>query len=68
MGEAMQETIDSVMLEHFKKSGDKPAMQPDIKMVNKDWKEGDDMNVAIEYEKLPDIPETDFSKVKLKKL
>ncbi len=68
LGETMQETVDEIVREHFAKTGDKPALQPDIKMVNEDWKEGDDMNVAIEYEKLPDIPETDFSKVKLKKL
>ena len=68
LGEAMQETVDEVVREHFSGTGDKPAMQPDIRMLNKDWKEGDDMNVAIEYEKLPDIPKTDFSKLKLKKL
>ena len=68
IGEAMQETIDLVIQEHFKKSGDKPAMQPDIKMVNKDWKEGDDIEVALNYENLPSIPKTDFSKLKVKKL
>ena len=37
-------------------------------MVNKDWKEGDDVKVTLNYEKLPEIPETDFSKIKIKKL
>ncbi|MDG1010036.1 MAG: trigger factor, partial [Amylibacter sp.] len=68
LGEAMQESIDGAMGEHFESSGDKPAMQPDVKMTNEDWKEGDDVEVALNYECLPNVPETDFSKVKLEKL
>jgi trigger factor len=68
LGEAMQESIDGAMGEHFESSGDKPAMQPDVKMTNEDWKEGDDVEVALNYECLPNVPETDFSMVKLEKL
>jgi trigger factor len=68
LGEAMQETIDSAMSEHFEKSGERPAQQPDVKMTNEDWKEGDDVEVSLTYECLPEIPESDFSKVKLEKL
>ena len=68
LGEAMQESIDDAMRKHFEDTGDKPAMQPDVKMTNEDWKEGDDVEVAMSYEKLPDVPETDFSKIKLEKL
>ena len=68
IGEVMQETIDELIRNHFENSGDKPAQQPDIQMVNKDWKEGDDVKVTLNYEKLPEIPETDFSKIKIKKL
>ena len=32
MGEAMQESVDGAMAEHFEKTGDRPAMQPDVKM------------------------------------
>jgi trigger factor len=67
MGEAMQESIDGAMSEHFEKSGDRPAMQPDVKMTNEDWKEGDDVEVAMTYEALPDIPELDMSSVALEK-
>ena len=49
LGEAMQESIDGAMGEHFESSGDKPAMQPDVKMTNEDWKEGDDVEVALNY-------------------
>ncbi|GAA6177901.1 trigger factor [Sulfitobacter pacificus] len=68
MGEAMQESIDGAMSEHFEKSGDRPAMQPEVKMTNEDWKEGDDVNVEMSYEALPEIPELDLSKIKLEKL
>jgi trigger factor len=68
MGEAMQEAVDAAMKEHFEKTGDKPALQPDVKMTNEDWKEGDDITVALSYEALPQIPEADLSKIKLQKL
>ena len=47
IGEAMQESIDELIRNHFENSGDKPAQQPDIQMVNKDWKEGDDVKVTL---------------------
>ena len=68
IGEAMQERIDEVVRSHFDQSGDRPAMQPDVQMANKDWKEGEDIVITLNYEKLPTIPELDFSKIKLKKL
>jgi trigger factor len=68
MGEAMQETIDGAMNSHFESSGDRPAMQPEVKMTNEDWKEGDDVEVTMSYEALPEIPELDFQKIKLEKL
>ncbi|QHQ34678.1 trigger factor [Algicella marina] len=68
LGEAMQETIDDAMRGHFDESGDRPAMQPDVKMTNENWEEGDDVEVEMTYEKLPDVPETDFAKLKLEKL
>ena len=68
MGEAMQESIDGAMNKHFEDSGDRPAMQPEVKMTNEDWKEGDDVHVEMSYEALPEIPEVDLSKVKLERL
>ena len=68
MGEAMQEAIDGAMAKHFEESGDRPAMQPTVKMTNEDWKEGDDIEVSMEYEALPPIPEVDFSKIKLERM
>jgi len=68
LGEAMQESVDGAMSDHFEESGHRPAMQPDVKMTNEDWKEGDDVVVSMTYEMLPEIPEADFSGVKLEKL
>lgn len=68
MGEVMQETIDGAMSKHFEDSGDRPAAQPEIKMTNEDWKEGDDVEVALSYEALPDIPEVDLKGITLEKL
>ncbi len=68
MGEAMQETIDGAMNKHFEDSGDRPAMQPEVKMTNERWKEGDDVEVSMSYEALPTIPEVDLKSVSLEKL
>ncbi|WP_209503548.1 MULTISPECIES: trigger factor [unclassified Ruegeria] len=68
LGEAMQESIDGAMNKHFEDSGDRPALQPEVKMTNEDWKEGDDIEVAMSYEALPAIPEVDLKSVALDKL
>lgn len=68
MGEVMQESVDGAMSQHFEDSGDRPAMQPDVKMTNEDWKEGDDVNVEMSYEALPEIPDVDFAAITLEKL
>jgi trigger factor len=68
MGEAMQESIDGAMSDHFKETGDRPALQPEVKMTNEDWKEGDDVVVSLNYEALPEIPETDLSGITLEKM
>ncbi|WP_108484184.1 trigger factor [Oceaniglobus ichthyenteri] len=68
LGEAMQETVDGAMSQHFKDSGDRPAMQPEVKMTNEDWKEGDDIQVDMSYEALPEIPDLDASTLNLEKM
>jgi len=68
MGEAMQEAVDGAMNKHFEDSGDRPALQPEVKMTNEDWKEGDDVLVEMSYEKLPEIPEVDLASVSLERM
>ncbi|CUH40057.1 Trigger factor [Jannaschia seosinensis] len=69
MGEVIQESIDGAVQEHFQESGDRPAMQPKIEMINQEnWSDGDDIVVALTYEALPDVPDVDFGGVKIEKL
>ena len=68
LGEAMQEAVDGAMSQHFEASGERPAAEPAVKMTNEDWKEGDDVEVEMSYEALPEVPEVDLSKIKLEKL
>ena len=68
LGEAMQESIDKAMSEHFEASGDRPAVQPDVKMTTDDWKEGQDVEVAMTYEALPDVPEVALGDIVLERL
>jgi trigger factor len=68
MGEAMQDSIDSAVREHLDSTGDRPAAQPEMKMSNEDWQPGDDVQVDVTYEKLPDIPAVDFAKIALERM
>ena len=69
LGDAMQEAIDKAMRDHLETTGDRPALQPQIEMVNGEtWKEGDDVVVTVAYEALPVIPEADLSGVELERL
>ncbi len=68
LGEAMQETVDDAMKAHFEEKKERPAFEPDVKMTNKDWKEGDDVEVEMSYEALPPIPEMDLKTIKLERL
>ncbi len=68
LGESMQEAIDGAMNNHLETSGDRPAAQPEMKMSNEDWKEGDDVVVEVTYERLPDVPEVDFGTITLERL
>lgn len=68
LGESMQESVDNAMKEQFEKTGDRPAQQPDVKMTNDEWKEGEDIHVTMSYECLPDVPEGDFASIDLDRL
>lgn len=68
IGEAMQEAVDEAMKAHFEEKGERPAAEPAMKMTNEDWKEGDDVEVEMSYEALPEIPDVDLSKIKLERL
>jgi trigger factor len=67
LGEAMQESIDAAMRAHFEETGDRPALQPEVKMTNEAWAEGQDIEVSMVYEALPVVPAVDFAAVALDK-
>lgn len=68
LGEAMQEAVDGAMSSHFEEKGEKPAGDPAVKMANEDWKPGQDIEVEMTYEALPEIPDIDLSGIKLERL
>ena len=68
LGEAVQESVDDALRSHFETTGHQPAAQPDIKIANQDFKEGDDLDIEIAYEQLPEIPEVDFASITLERL
>ncbi len=67
LGEVVQETVEAAVSEHLQDSGHRPAQQPNVKIVNEDFEEGDDLTVEFDYECLPDVPEIDFSKIDLER-
>ena len=67
LGEVVQETVEQTVADHLKESGHRPAQQPNIKIVNENFNEGDDLQVEFQYECLPDVPELDFSAIKLER-
>lgn len=68
LGEAMQESVDGAMNKHFEASGERPAMQPKVEMLGENWKEGDDIEVSMTYEALPEVPELDLATIRLERL
>ena len=46
----MKSATDTAVKDHFEKKGDKPAYEPKIDLINKEWNSGDDVELSIEYE------------------
>jgi trigger factor len=67
LGEVVQETVENTVADHLKEQGHRPARQPDIKIENEKFEAGDDLKVEIAYECLPEVPEVDFSSIKLER-
>ena len=65
LSEAMKSATDTAVKSHFDKKKDKPAYEPKIELLNKEWKAGDDVLLSIEYECMPVIPKFDLSKLVL---
>ena len=67
LGEVVQETVEGSVSEHLQEQGHRPAQQPDIKIANENFDQGDDLNVEISYECLPEVPDVDYSEIKLER-
>ena len=65
LSEAMKSATDTAVKNHFDKEKDKPAYEPKIELINKEWKAGEDVQLSIEYECMPIIPKFDLSKLVL---
>jgi trigger factor len=67
-GEAMQEAVQDAIQSHFNETGDRPALEPAIKVATENWEEGHDLTVEMTYEKMPDVPEAEYSGIALERL
>lgn len=67
LGEVVQESVDGAVREHFETTGDRPAIQPQIRIVNETFDEGSDLTLEISYEKLPEVPQPDFAAIALER-
>jgi len=67
MGEVVQETVEETVQKHLTETGHKPAHEPEVKITNQKFDEGDDLTVAIGYDCLPEIPELDYSAIHLER-
>ena len=65
LGEVVQNSIENAIKTLLEEKSHTPAAQPKIEMLDKDWKEGNDLVLEVEYECLPTFKEMDFSKIKL---
>ncbi|MEM6489651.1 MAG: trigger factor [Pseudomonadota bacterium] len=66
-GEVVQETVEETVRSHLEQTGHRPAAQPDVQVANQTFDEGDDLQVDVTYDCLPEIPEVDFSTISLER-
>jgi trigger factor len=67
LGEVVQETVEETVRKHLDDTGHRPAAQPDVSIANESFDEGQDLTVEIKYDCLPDVPELDFSAIKVER-
>ncbi|GMG85449.1 trigger factor [Paralimibaculum aggregatum] len=67
LGEVVQETVEQTVQTHLTETGHRPAQQPDIKIANENFQEGDDLTVEIAYDCLPEVPEVDYAAIALER-
>ena len=69
LGEAMQESVDGAMAKHSGRVGRPPGDAAEAgNEESRTGKPGQDVEVEMSYEALPEIPEVDFATIKLEKM
>ncbi|MEM9783692.1 MAG: trigger factor [Pseudomonadota bacterium] len=66
-GEVVQEAVQESVKQHLESTGHRPAGEPDISVSNESFNEGDDLTLEVKYDCLPDVPELDFTALKLER-
>lgn len=66
--QAMQEKVQIALAERLEEVKERPAFRPDMKMVQQGWKPGQDVEVDMSYEVLPEIPQIDCKAIELERL
>ncbi|MEM8791998.1 MAG: trigger factor [Pseudomonadota bacterium] len=67
LGEVVQESVDGAVQQHLSDQGHRPAAQPDVKIANEEFDEGQDLTVELSYDCLPEVPEINYSGIKLER-
>ncbi len=65
LGEVIQQSVNKATREALSKKDIRPALQPDIKIV--DYQEGGDLEFDLSVEAMPDVPEIEFEKMEVTK-
>ncbi len=68
MGDVMQQIVDDTLKEHLEKHAHRPTAAPEVRVVNENFGDGDDLKVEFSYELMPDVPEVAFKEIKLERL
>ena len=66
--QAMQEKVQIALAERLEEVKERPAFRPDMKMVQQGWQPGQDVEVDMSYEVLPEIPKVDCRAFELERL
>ena len=67
-GETIQELVDETMRAHLAQNDHRPAMQPDVKIANENFQDGEDLALTIAYELLPDVPAVAYGEIAVEKM
>ncbi|MEO1471458.1 MAG: trigger factor, partial [Pseudomonadota bacterium] len=67
LGEVVQEAVQETVKTHLDETGHRPAGEPDVKVTNESFDEGDDLTLEVAYDCLPDVPQVDFSTLSLER-